>query len=39
MLDVLKYVFGVDPAGEERRKLVNKKRRQPAVAVRFVYVN
>ena len=40
MLDVLKYFFSVDPAGEEKRKLANKRRRrQPAVAVRFVYVN
>ena len=39
LLDVLKYVFGVDPVGEERRKLVDKKLRQPAIAVRFVYVN
>ena len=39
MLDVLKYCFGIDPTGGEKRQRVNKRRRQPGVAIRFTYVH
>ena len=41
-LDLLKYVFGIDPVQEERERLRQqkiKKKRRPPIIQRFVYVN
>jgi hypothetical protein len=38
MLDVLKYGFGIDPVTEDEKRKI-RKRRNPPVAIRFVYVN
>jgi hypothetical protein len=42
VLDVLKYCFKIDPAGEERKRLQAKKRRMKKhrpIVKRFTYVN
>ena len=45
MLDILKYVFKIDPVEKERRNLAKQRRRQreqrskPKLVQRFVYVN
>jgi hypothetical protein len=42
ILDVLKYFFGIDPAGKKLKQKKRKKQRkknEPSVAIRFIYVN
>jgi hypothetical protein len=41
MMDILKYCFGIDPVGEERKRIRRKKqakKRKPVIQ-RFIYVN
>jgi hypothetical protein len=41
VMDVLKYFFGIDPVGEEMKKMRKKKqakKRKPVIQ-RFIYVN
>ena len=44
LLDVLKYLFHIDPAGthrlrRKRQRNLSKKPQRPSVAIRFVYVD
>ena len=41
ILDVLKYFFGIDPVGDELKKIEqkNKIKKKPPVIIRYIYVN
>lgn len=39
IMDILKYVFGIDPVEEERERMRQEKRRRKRTIQHFVYVN
>ena len=41
ILDVLKYFFGIDPVGDELKRIEqkNKIKKKPPVIIRYIYVN